>query len=495
MRCSRAAAAPSTPRSPRSSCSGWSSRNRRGSAAAASCSCTTRHRDKLIAYDGRETAPAAAKPDRFLDRDGKPLRFLDAVVGGRSVGVPGTMALLAAAHRAHGRLHWADLFAPAIALAEQGFAVSPRLAAAIAGAEGPMGNDRARQYFARAAGEPLRAGDTLRNPALRAHVAHARERRARRRSIAARSRAMSSPPRTVPPRTRATSRSTISPSYRIKVRAPVCGPYRGYRVCGMPLPSSGGPTVLQMLAMLEPYDLAAMGPASFWSTHFIAEAGRLAYADRGAYMADPDFVAPPAGLLDPRLSAPARLEDPSDGDAGPRDAGHAAGDRRSAGASGRVSTTASSSPSTSHLSIVDAKGNAVSFTTTIENGFGSRLMTEGGFLLNNELTDFSFRAVDDGKPVANRVEAGKRPRSSMAPTIVYDASGRVYLVTGSPGGSSIINYVAEDARRRHRLEARSAGRDRAAELRQPQRARPSSSAARRSSRCRTSSSRSATRCR
>src|SRR5688500_17812763 len=237
---------------------------------------------KLVAYDGRETAPAAAKPDRFLDHDGKPLRFIDAVVGGRSVGVPGTMALLAAAHRAHGRLKWVDLFQPAITLAEQGFVVSPRLASAIAGNEGPMGNDRARAYFARADGQPLRAGDTLRNPAyaqtlrtLATQGADAFYRGDIARDVVATANGAANHLGDLT--------AADLAGYRVKVRTPVCGPYRSYRVCGMPLPSSGGPTVLQMLAMLEPYNLAAMGPASFWSTHFIAEAGRLAYADRGAF--------------------------------------------------------------------------------------------------------------------------------------------------------------------------------------------------------------------
>ena len=396
---------------------------------------------KLIAYDGRETAPAAAKPERFLDRDGKPLRFLDAVIGGRSVGVPGTVALLAAVHRAHGRLKWAELFEPAIALAENGFAVSPRLASAIAGNEGPMGNDRARQYFSRAAGEPLRAGDTLRNPAyartLRVLATQGPEAFYRgeiARDVVATANGAASNPGDL----------TVDDlaAYKVKVRAPVCGPYRGYRVCGMPLPSSGGPTMLQMLAMLEPYNLKAMGPASFWSTHFIAEAGRLAYADRAAYMADPDFVAPPAGLLDRDYLRERGALIRSTATLGRATAGTPP---EAARAPARVAGEHDGMelPSTSHLSIVDARGNVVSFTTTIENGFGSRLMTEGGFLLNNELTDFSFAAVDGGKPVANRVEPGKRPRSSMAPTIVYDANGRVYMVTGSPGGSSIINYVVK----------------------------------------------------
>ena len=227
------------------------------------------------------------------------------------------------------------------------------------------------------------------------------------------------------------------------MRAAVCGTYRSYRVCGMPLPSSGGLTVLQMLKILEPYDLKAMGPASFWSVHFMSEAGRLAFADRDVYMADPAFYTPPAGLLDAAyLRARSALirTDASMGVATP------GAPPEKLPAARRVALgrdNALEFPSTSHLSIVDKYGNAVAMTTTIEDGFGSRLMTQGGFLLNNELTDFSFAPTDHGKPVANRVEAGKRPRSSMAPTIVYDRFGRVAIVAGSPGGSAIINYVAK----------------------------------------------------
>ena len=396
---------------------------------------------KLVAYDGRETAPAAAKPDRFVGADGKALRFLDAVIGGRSVGVPGTVALLAATHKAHGRMKWSALFEPAIALAERGFAVSPRLASAIASNDGPMGNERARQYFSRSDGTPLQPGDTLRNPAyartLRMLATRGPE--AFYRGDIARDVVETA-------NTSATHPGDLTlddlARYRIKVRAPVCGPYRSYRVCGMPLPSSGGPTVLQMLAMLEPYDLGSMGATSFWSTHFIAEAGRLAYADRGAFMADPDFVAPPAGLLDRDYLRERGALIRSNATLGRAAAGAppetARAPLRVAGQHDGMEL-----PSTSHLSIVDARGNAVSFTTTIENGFGSRLMTQGGFLLNNELTDFSFVAVEGGKPVANRVEPGKRPRSSMAPTIVYDRGGRLFMITGSPGGSSIINYVVK----------------------------------------------------
>jgi gamma-glutamyltranspeptidase/glutathione hydrolase len=231
-------------------------------------------------------------------------------------------------------------------------------------------------------------------------------------------------------------------TYRVKVREPVCGDYRAYRVCGMPLPSSGGLTVLQMLGMLEPYDLAAMGPATLWSVHFISEAGRLAYADRAVYMADPDFYVPPAGIVDRgyhALRSKLIRTDASMGRASPGEPP----DRPALKKIAFGEDAALEFPSTSHLSIVDAEGNAVAMTTTIEDGFGSRLMTESGFLLNNELTDFSFVPDENGKPVANRIEPGKRPLSSMAPTIVYDRSGRVYLIAGSPGGPGIINYVAK----------------------------------------------------
>jgi gamma-glutamyltranspeptidase/glutathione hydrolase len=230
-------------------------------------------------------------------------------------------------------------------------------------------------------------------------------------------------------------------NYKVKVREPLCGAYRAYRVCGMPLPSSGGPTVLQMLGILEPYDVKAMGAATLWSVHFVSEAGRLAYADRGVYMADPDFFTAPTGLTDPGYlieRSRAIRTDASLGRATPGTPPDIAALNKVVG-----EDQAYEFPSTSHVSVVDAYGNAVAMTTTIEDNFGSRLMTEGGFLLNNELTDFSFMPVENGKPVANRVEGGKRPRSSMAPTIVYDPAGRIYMIVGSPGGSAIINYVAK----------------------------------------------------
>ena len=397
----------------------------------------------LTAYDGREIAPAAAKPERFLDPQGKPLRFFEAVVGGRSVGVPGTLRALELAHRQYGRLAWAKLFEPAIAMAELGFAVSPRLSQSIAGERDRFVQDRARAYFLNADGSPLAVGQTLRNPALAATL----KRIAAEGADALYKGAIAADiVDTV--RSPATNAGDITKadlaSYKAKVREPVCGRYRAWRVCGMPPPSSGGTTLLQILGLLEPFDMRAIGAESLISVHLFSEAGRLAYADRDRYLADPDFVAAPAGLTDPaylrQRSALIKL-DASMGRATagtpPAPAGKKAA-RVDLGADNALEF-----PSTSHISIVDRYGNALSMTTTIEWAFGSHLMTRGGFLLNNELTDFSFAPFDDGKPVANRVEPGKRPRSSMAPTIVYDDKGRIDVVAGSAGGPAIINDVAK----------------------------------------------------
>jgi gamma-glutamyltranspeptidase/glutathione hydrolase len=398
------------------------------------------HRKRLIAYDGRETAPAAAKPDRFLDRDGKPLEFFDAVVGGRSVGVPGTVALLAAAHRRHGKLPWASLFAPAIRLAQDGFPVSARLHAALA-AERHLVQPRARSYFYDAEGRPRAAGSQLANPTFAATLRTLAANGARALYTGDIARDIVATVDASPTNPGDLTLADLA-RYEVKVREAVCGSYRRYRVCGMPLPSSGGLTVLEMLGMLERYDLRAMGPASFWSVHFISEAGRLAYADRGVYMADPDFYTPPTWLLDhDYLEARSRLIRT---DASLKRAEPGTPPARAAGRGAAYGVhPALEFPSTSHISIVDAYGNAVAMTTTIEYAFGSHLMTEGGFLLNNELTDFSLVPVEDGKPVANRVEGGKRPRSSMAPTIVYDDRGRVFMVAGSMFGPTIPNQVVK----------------------------------------------------
>ena len=398
-------------------------------------------RGELVAYDGRETAPAAARPERFLDSEGKPLAFHDAVVGGISVGVPGTLRLLELAHRRFGRLPWARLFEPAIALAEHGFAVSPRLSGEIA-ADAYLSQARAAAYFHNADGTPLAAGQTLKNPAFAATLRRIAAEGADALYKGAIARDIVDTVRSAPRHPGDLTEADLA-AYRAKVRKPVCASYRVYRVCGMPPPSSGGITLLQILGLLEPYDMRSLGADSLLSVHLFSEAGRLAYADRDQYLADPDFVAPPPGLTDRRYlrerSALIR-PDASMGRAAagmPRAAARA--DARRAWAPG----AALEYPSTSHLSIVDRYGNALAMTTTIEDAFGSRLMTKSGFLLNNELTDFSFVPVAEGKPVANRVEGGKRPRSAMAPTIVYDRPGKVLLVAGSAGGSAIINDVAK----------------------------------------------------
>ena len=395
----------------------------------------------LTSYDGRETAPAAAKPDRFLDASGKPMAFHAAVVGGRSVGVPGVVRMLELAHRQYGKLPWAQLFEPAIALAENGFVVSPRMHAAIAG-ETHFTQERARAYFYNRDGTPVAEGQTLRNPALAQTL----------KQIAAGGAEAFYKGEIARDIVETVNRSAINPgdmterdlaNYKAKVREPVCGRYRAYKVCGVPLPSSGGMTVLQILGMLEAFDMKSIGPGTVLSVHLFSEAGRLAYADRDLYLADPEFVTPPPGLLDPvYLRERSRLirTDASMGQAVAGTPVSVPGARKKVA---YANGAAPEFPSTSHFSIVDRVGNAVAMTTTIEDAFGSRLMTRGGFLLNNELTDFSFVPEIDGKPVANRVGGGKRPRSSMAPTMVYDAKGQLFMLVGSPGGSAIINYVAK----------------------------------------------------
>ncbi len=395
---------------------------------------------RLIAYDGRETAPAAAKPDRFL-KNGKPLDFYDAVVGGRSVGVPGAVRLLEAVHRKHGRLKWASLFAPAIALAESGFALSPRLHALLA-AEKYITQPRLRAYFFDENGKVLPVGTVLRNPAYARTL----------RAIAAGGADAFYTGAIAQDVVDTVTGHPFNPgdvtmadlaNYRVVVREPVCDSYRAYRICGFPLPSSGGLTVLQMLKMLERFDVAAMEPAGFWSVHFMSEAGRLAFADRSVYMADPAFFTPPAGLLDDAYLAARSALIRSDASMRRAEPGTPPERATPAAKTAYGADASLDLPSTTHVSIVDKYGNAVAMTSTIESQFGSRLMTQGGFLLNNELTDFSFLPEENGKPVANRVEGGKRPRSSMAPTIAYDRFGRVAIVAGSPGGSAIINYVAK----------------------------------------------------
>ncbi|MBR0653470.1 gamma-glutamyltransferase [Plastoroseomonas arctica] len=392
---------------------------------------------RIAAIDGRETAPAAATPALFL-RSGDPMAFADAVVGGRAVGVPGTVAALEAAHRLHGKLPWARLFEPAIALAEAGFTVSPRLAREIARDGRRLAEDpTARAYFFDARGQPVAAGTRLRNPALaatlRAIAAHGAA-ALHRGPIAA---DIADAVRGHPTNPGLMTMDDLA-AYQPRLREPVCSEYRRRRVCGFPPPSSGGVAIGQILGVLEHFDMSHFAPNSLDAAHLIAEAGRLAFADRAAYLGDPDQVRVPVrGLLDRAyLTARAQLVDrlrampalPRAGNPPWREAAYAAQEEQP-------------EHGTSHIAIVDEAGNAVSMTTTIEAVFGSQVMVRG-FMLNNELTDFAFRPEVEGRPVANAVGAGKRPRSSMSPTLVFDEEGRLAFIVGSPGGARIIGFVA-----------------------------------------------------
>jgi gamma-glutamyltranspeptidase/glutathione hydrolase len=407
----------------------------------------------VAAWDGREVAPAAADEKLFLLSDGKPMPFREAVVGGRSVGVPGVVRMLETAHRAHGQLPWATLFQPAITLAEQGFRISPRLHTQLK-AETALRNDaQARAYFYGADNEPLPVGTLVKNPAL-ADVL---------RGIAARgSDALLTGPMAADivkrVRGHATNPGLLTEAdlgrYTAKRRESICTLWRmTYRICGFPPPSSGHIAVMQILGVLErsapvAQPLADKVPSADL-LHAYTEAARLAYADRAQYLADPDFVQPPAGrwtslLDDAYLKQRAAL-------IGAQSMGTAKPGVPAGGAAAYAPQATQPENGTSHISIVDAQGRALAMTTTIEDVFGARLMSDGGtgkpggFLLNNELTDFSFAPADaSGQPIANRVQPGKRPRSSMSPMLVFDArDGRLLMSLGSPGGAAIIHFTAK----------------------------------------------------
>ena len=392
----------------------------------------------IDSYDGRETAPKSANPYMFLDGTGKPRRWREASVGGLGVGVPGLLRMLELAHKEHGRLPWRDLFQPAIELAEKGFPISKRLAKLIAGARHLLESPVAGTYFFANDGTPKGEGTVLVNRDLADTLRRIAEKGADAFYAGDIAEAIARTVVTAPRNPAAMTVQDLA-SYRSKKRPPVCLPYRRWLVCGMGPPSSGGITMLQILGMVQNFDLAALGPGSPAAIHLISEASRLAFADRNVYMGDPDFVpVPSAGLLDPKYLSLRASGISTTKALGKRQPGMP-------GIGARLSLPPEGDEggfSTSQISVIDGDGNAVSMTSSIERTFGSRLMTRG-FMLNNQLTDFAFRPNANGAPVANRVMPGKRPRSSMAPTLVFDGQGQVVMIVGSPGGSRIIGYVTK----------------------------------------------------
>jgi gamma-glutamyltranspeptidase/glutathione hydrolase len=391
----------------------------------------------IATIDGRETAPATARPERFLGKDGKPLPFREAAASGLSVGVPGNIRLMARAHQRWGTLSWKKLFEPAINLADNGFLVTPALHTRLGQLSGVWQDfPQARAIYYGKDGKPRPVGERIKNHAL----ANALRRIADEGPSAfyqgaggqAITRAVAAAPRHP-----SVLSATDLAAYRAKDRDAVCGRYRTYRICGMGPPSSGATTVLGILGMVERFDLAALGADDPRAWHVIAEAMRLAYADRDKYLGDSDFVSVPvSGLIDPAyLGERSKLIAI---DATRRD--YPAGSPP--GARPRTAGTDVVERGTTHFVATDRNGNVASMTSTVEGPFGSQIVADG-FFLNNELTDFSFIPSRGGAPVANRIEPGKRPLSSMSPTIVYDQQGRVLLALGSAGGKRIIMHVAK----------------------------------------------------
>lgn len=394
---------------------------------------------KLRAFDGRETAPAAVDRRLFYDAAGDRKRFMDAVVGGASVGVPGMLRMFELVHGDYGKLPWSELFQPAIALAESGFPVSPRLYALLRENTSFQINPQARALFYAADGNPKPVGSLLVNRPLADTFRRVAKEGAQAFYTGEIAADIVAAVRQAPQNPGGMALEDLA-VYKAKERDPVCAPYRAYRVCTMPPPSSSV-NMLQALGILAHFDLGKLPPLSPDAVHLVAQASRLAYADRELYVGDPDFVQMPLAGMTERgyIAQRARLLDPQKGSAEPAAPGEPPS-RHGALFFGRDS--AIELPSTTHVSTVDAQRNAVAMTVTIENVFGSRQMVRG-FILNNQLTDFSSEAVENGRLVANRIEPGKRPRSSMAPTVVFDADGALRLVVGSPGGSRILGYVAQ----------------------------------------------------
>lgn len=390
----------------------------------------------ISTIDGREMAPAAAKPERFLGPDGKPRSYMDVIPGGLSVGVPGNMRLMEMAHKKWGKLEWKALFQPAIKLAEEGYEVTPVLHNWLVQFE-PLWKDfpaaRAIYYVG---GKPAPVGTRLKNPAYAAVLRDIAARGPDAFYTGANARAISDAVTKAPRNATPLTTRDIA-AYKAKERPAVCTAYRVYKVCGMGPPSSGATTVFGILGMLEGWDMKAMGKDNPMSWHLLSEAMQLAYADRAAYLGDGDFVdVPVKGLLDKAYLAERRRLISPFGAAGHYEPG------TPPGAKPRAAAPPVQEQGTTHFVVADAAGNVVSMTSTVESIFGSHLIANGYFL-NNELTDFDLAPTQDGVPTANRVEAGKRPLSSMSPTIVYGPDGKVVLAVGSAGGKRIIMHVTK----------------------------------------------------
>ncbi|QFT56948.1 gamma-glutamyltransferase [Microbulbifer sp. THAF38] len=390
---------------------------------------------QLRYYDGRETAPAGVDENYFM-HDGKPRSFMQAVIGGYSVGVPGVIRMLEMAHQRDGKLPWKVLFQPAIQLAENGFEVSPRLHQLLSKLPHVDARPAIANYFFDSNGNPLPVGHRLKNPEYARTL----------RVIAAGGADAFYKGEIAEAIVKAVRGDTKNPgllsledmaNYRAKQRQPLCSVFLEYQICGADAPSSGGTTVGGILGMLQEFPIAEMEAGDDLLTHLFIEASELAFADRNTYSADSDFISVPSkALVSPAyLSERATLINPDS-------ANIAKPGKPNTGASKRLTAQSPEMPNTSHLVIVDRYGNGVSMTSSIETGFGSRLLVKG-FLLNNQLTDFSFTPkADNGQLVANRIQAGKRPRSSMSPTVVFNKDGSLRLLVGSPGGSRIIDYTA-----------------------------------------------------
>lgn len=400
-------------------------------------------KDEVTSLDGRETAPLAAKNNRFLDAKGKNLSWREAMLGGKSIGAPGIPRLLEELHRRHGRLPWADLFAPALRLAEDGFPISQRLARLIAEEGATLAlTDAGRAYFFDDGLRPKSAGTWLKNPAYAQVLREMAQKGTDVFYSGELAKAISEAAQNAPAQPGDLTKKDLA-AYQALARPPLCRSYREYEICGMGPPSAGGIAILQILGFLEPYAPAQLSPPQL--AHLLAEAERLAMADRNRWIADPAFAfVPTDALIDKNylkkrgrsLRLNERMPEVSPGDPLNAQAGIPADDAQTP-----------EIPATSHFSAVDSDGNAISFTSSIEAAFGSHVMARG-FLLNNQLTDFSFRPQENNRPVANGVEPGKRPRSSMSPTLVFQRNDRnnkrrLVLTVGSPGGARIIPYVAQ----------------------------------------------------